>query len=74
MNNERVEGPPQQIHGKPKPRWDRLPDDDLDVAYGGTAHLDGGLDELYYGITSGESNPHLEGFGLDPLQDHDSGI
>lgn len=71
MNNLRVEAQSQQIHGKLMARRDKLPNGNLDVAYGDIAYLEVGLDELYYGIASGESNAYVEASGLDSL-DHDN--
>lgn len=76
MDDERIEAQWQEFDGEFEARPDEPPDGEGDpgVADSDTAYLNGELDELYYGIASGDADPQIEESGLDQLEGDNLGI
>lgn len=72
MDDHRIEAPRKDLRSKLESPRDSAPEDDpADAADADAGYLDGELDELYYGITSGEADPKTGQPGLDQPEGDD---
>lgn len=64
MNDDKIKGQWEQLHGKLKARWGKLTDDDLMIADGSTEYLAGKLQERY-GVARDKAKKQILEFGRD---------